>query len=269
LTRSLKLHISPCPNDTFIFDALINGRIDSGDLSFEVSFADIEQLNETAMSGGVHADICKVSYAVLPHLAGRWRVLDSGGALGYGNGPLLVAARDVNPQDGSLRVAVPGEHTTAHCLLKRLFPSLTRTEFCLFSEIAPRVAAGDFDAGVLIHEGRFTYKKYGLRLIADLGQAWEEAVGLPLPLGAIVVSAKLPEELQREINRLVRASVEYAFAHPAASAEFIHAHAQELDAAVASQHIQLFVNDYSLSLGSEGRRAVAELTGIGDPHVFI
>ena len=269
LSRNLKLHISPCPNDTFIFDALLNGRIDSGELSFEVSFADIEQLNETAISGSAHADICKVSYAMLPQLTGCWRVLDSGGALGYGNGPLLVAARDVNPQDGSLRVAVPGEHTTAHCLLKRLFPSLTRTEFCLFSEIAPRVAAGDFDVGVLIHEGRFTYEKYGLHLIADLGQAWEETVGLPLPLGAIMVSAKLPEALQREINRLVRASVEYAFAHPAASADFVRAHAQELDPVVAAQHIRLFVNDYSLSLGSEGRRAIAELTGISDPHIFV
>ena len=269
MTRTLKLHISPCPNDTFIFDALVNGRMDSGALSFEASFADIERLNEIAMTGDAQADVCKVSYAVLPHLREHWRVLDSGGALGYGNGPLLVAAREVSPRDGSLRVALPGEHTTAHRLLKRLFPPLTRMEFCLFSEIAPRVAAGDFDVGVLIHEGRFTYQQYGLHLIADLGRVWEETIGLPLPLGAIVVSTKLPEAVQREINRLVRASVEYAFAHPDVSADFVHAHARELDSAVTAQHIKLFVNDYSLSLGSEGRRAVAELTGIDDPHLFV
>ena len=255
----LQLHISPCPNDTFIFDALVNGRIDTGGLSFKVSFADIERLNEIARGGEADVDICKVSYALLPHLAGRWRLLDSGGALGHGNGPLLVAAREVDRTDKSLRVAIPGEHTTAYLLLSKFFPHLTCTESCLFSEIAPQVAAGHFDAGVLIHEGRFTYEKYGLRLMADLGRMWEEATGLPLPLGAIVVSCKLPEALQREIERLIRASVEYALAHPEASADFVRAHARELDPAVTAQHIRLFVNEYSLSMGEKGRRAVGEL----------
>jgi 1,4-dihydroxy-6-naphthoate synthase len=256
----LKLAISPCPNDTFMFDALVNGRIDTCGLEFETRYADIEDLNRGVVGGG--ADISKISYAVLPEIADRYRVLDSGSALGRGNGPLLVAREDVDITQPGVRVAVPGFHTTANLLLRRLHPALADQESLLFSRIARSIAAGNFDAGVLIHEGRFTYQKYDLKLVADLGVEWESATGLPLPLGAIVVSREVPSEVQATFERLLRQSIQYGFDHPAASREYVKSHAQELADDVIDSHIRLFVNDYSLSLGIEGRRAVRELTGV-------
>ncbi len=263
----LKLNISPCPNDTFMFDAMINCRIDTGGLQFDTSFADIEELNALALRG--EADICKVSWTVVPAIAYRYRILTSGSALGRGNGPLLVARRDVDTADNSLRIAVPGEHTTANMLIHKLFPTLTNRTPILFSEIADRVAAGEFDAGVLIHEGRFTYANKGLQLIADLGEEWERATSLPLPLGAIVVSRRLPEKVQTAINQILCESVQYAFRHPEASTDFVREHAQEMDAQVIADHIALFVNDFSVDLGVDGRRAAAALTGIDDETIFV
>ncbi len=264
---TLTLKISPCPNDTFMFDALINGRIDTGGLHFAASFADIEELNALALSGG--ADVCKVSYAVVPQIIDRYRVLTSGSALGRGNGPLLVARRDMDTADSSLRIAVPGAHTTANMLIQRLFPALTDRTPILFSEIADRVAAGEFDAGVLIHEGRFTYADKGLQLVADLGEKWERTTALPLPLGAIAVSRRLPEKVQTTINQALRESVQYAFRHPEVSADFVREHAQEMDARVIADHIALFVNDFSVDLGVDGRHAAAMLTGIDDDTIFV
>jgi len=315
-TVRLTLSISPCPNDTFMFDALINGRIDTQGLEFDVAFADIEQLNAAVLSPSDNSPhISKISYAVLPAIADRYRLLDSGSALGHGNGPLLVAREsfrlpplvgqtDSAPTDGvardglrlhppvgltegvpsgewtngplggltngqtepemrKMRVAIPGVHTTANMLLQRLFPQLTDRRPMLFSEIAPAVADGRFDAGVLIHEGRFTYRDHGLGLVADLGVEWGRATGgLPLPLGAIVASRALPAEVVRTVEELIRRSVEYAFAHPTTSREFVKAHAREMDDAVIDSHIALFVNRNSLSLDPAARRAVRELTGI-------
>ena len=255
---TLSLHISPCPNDTFMFDALVNGRIDCGDLRFEVEYHDIEALNRAAAEG--RADITKISYAVLPGIREQYALLDSGSALGRGNGPLLVGRAGASHPVGS--VAVPGLHTTAHALLRRLHPELHDLRPLLFSEIAGAVARGEVDAGVLIHEGRFVYRKLGLELVADLGELWESRTGLPLPLGAIVARRTLPEELRCEIERLLRTSIEYAFAHREESRTYIKEHARELDDRVIDAHIALFVNDYSLSLGADGRRAVEELTGI-------
>jgi len=282
-----------------MFDALVNGRIDTLGLEFDVAFADIEQLNAAVLSPSDNSPhISKISYAALPAIADRYRLLDSGSALGHGNGPLLVARPGfslpprVRPTDGTLleeglsgertnwssegcpsgrtnaetgdvRVAVPGEHTTANMLLKRLFPQLADRRPMLFSEIAPAVADGRFDAGVLIHEGRFTYRDHGLELVADLGVEWGRATGgLPLPLGAIVASRALPAEVVRTVEELIRRSVEYAFAHPAASREFVKSHAREMDDTVIDSHIALFVNRNSLSLDPAARRAVRELTGI-------
>ena len=254
----LRLHISPCPNDTFMFDALLNGRIGTGGLRFEVEYHDIEELNRGAEEG--YADISKISCAVLPAIADRYTLLDSGAALGRGNGPLLVRrAGDTRP---IRRIAVPGLHTTANSLVEKLFPEITEREPLLFSEIAAAVERGDFDAGVLIHEGRFVYRERNLELVADLGQLWERRTGLPLPLGGIAAKKELPEQVRREIAGLIRQSIEYAFVHPRASRTYIKAHAQELDDKVIDAHIALFVNDYSLSLGDEGRRAVGALTGI-------
>lgn len=264
----LTLSLSPCPNDTFMFDALLHGRIDTEGLCFEATFADIEQLNDAVTRS--QSDISKISYAVLPLIRNRYQVLDSGSALGRGNGPLLVGRHALRREDlQGLKIAVPGLHTTAHLLLKRLFPGIGSCSPHLFSDIAPIVARGDYKAGVLIHEGRFTYAKFGLQLIADLGLEWERVTALPLPLGAIVVSRNLEPELRKTVDRVLRRSIEYAFAHPEASAEFVRQHAQELDPEVTRQHIELFVNRYSLSLGDEGRRAVMTLLDIHDQEIFV
>ncbi len=255
----LSLNISPCPNDTFMFDAIVNGRIDTAPFEIEVEYLDIEQLNARVIDDG--ADISKISYAVLPAIADRYTVLDSGSALGRGNGPLLVSSGDVDITNPNLRVAVPGLHTTANALMSRLFPHITHKEPMLFSTIADAVASGQVDAGVLIHEGRFTYAERGLHLVADLGVEWERATELPLPLGAIVASRRLSPEMVARFEELLRQSVAYAFAHPAVSRAYIKEHAQEMADDVIDSHIALFVNEFSLSLGYEGRRAVETLCG--------
>lgn len=269
----LTLNISPCPNDTFMFEALLNHRIDTEGLEFELNFDDIEQLNERVI--GNQTDISKISYAILPQIVGRYKVLDSGSALGRGNGPLLVS-RNANVlcehssenNLRSLRIAVPGEHTTANLLMSNIFPSITEKHFMLFSDIADAVATGRYDAGVLIHEGRFTYADKGLQLVADLGHEWERTSGLPLPLGAIVVSSDLPTEVTQRFDRVLRRSVEYAISNPSISRTFVKAHAQELEDKVVDNHIAMFVNQYSISLSSEGRAAVVELTGVTDQSIF-
>ena len=252
------LNISPCPNDTFMFDAMVNGRIDCGGLQFTTEYYDIEELNARAVQGVAH--VSKISAAVLPQVADRYRVLDCGAALGRGNGPLLVRRRgDRSPM---CRVAVPGMHTTAAMLMRRLMPEVTEMTPVLFSEIAEAVERGDYDAGVLIHEGRFVYGRRNLELAADLGQLWEQRTGLPLPLGLIAVRRDLPEGVQALIESTLRRSIEYAFANPQASRGYVKEHARELEDEVIDKHIAMFVNDFSLSLGDEGRRAVEMLTGM-------
>ena len=187
-------------------------------------------------------------------------MLDSGSALGRGNGPLLVRRKgDTGPLH---HVAVPGLHTTANMLLMRLFPDIDKRTPMLFSDIAGAVERGDFDAGVLIHEGRFVYHKRNLELVADLGVEWERRLSLPLPLGSILASRNLQEEEIEALDALLLRSIEYAFQNPEASRAFIKEHAQEMDDDVIERHIALFVNSFSLSLGSEGRRAVEALCGI-------
>lgn len=253
--RTLRLAISPCPNDTFMFDAIVNKRIDLEGYTFDVEYHDIEQLNERVLSG--EAVVSKCSTALLRAVGERYRLLDSGSALGRGNGPLLVRRKgDTTP---IRRVAVPGLYTTANALVGRLFPEIKERVPMLFSEIAKAVEAAEFDAGVLIHEGRFVYERRNLELVADLGLEWERRVGLPLPLGSIIITRSLGEVVARDVERLIRRSIEYAFTHPELSREFIKSHAQELEDDVIDKHISLFVNDFSLTLGDEGRRAVEEL----------
>ena len=254
--RALRLAISPCPNDTFMFDAIINKRIDLEGYTFDVEYHDIEQLNEHVLS--CEAQLSKCSTALLRAVGDSYCLLDSGSALGRGNGPLLVRRKgDTSP---IRRIAVPGLYTTANALIGRLFPDIEERVPMLFSEIAASVEKGEFDAGVLIHEGRFVYERRNLELVADLGLEWEQRVGLPLPLGSIIIDRSLGEEVARDVERLVRRSIEYAFANPALSRNFIKSHAQELEDDVIDKHIALFVNDFSLTLGEEGRRAVEELT---------
>lgn len=254
---SIKLSISPCPNDTFMFDAIINRRIDLMGLDIEVEYHDIEVLNSHAMER--RADITKCSTALLPAIEDSYRLLDSGAALGRGNGPLLVRRKgDTTPIE---HIAVPGEHTTANALIKRLFPEIKRRTPMLFSEIAKAVERGEFDAGVLIHEGRFVYERENLELIADLGLEWERREGLPLPLGSIVAARDLEEGVAERFETLLRESIAYAFAHPEVSRDFIKSHAQEMEDSVIDRHIALFVNEFSLTLGDEGREAVRRLIG--------
>ena len=254
----LSLNISPCPNDTFMFDAMVNDRIDCEGLSFDVQFLDIEQLNSAAMRD--EAAVSKISCALLPAITEHYALLDAGAALGRGNGPLLVRRR--GEQTPIRHIAVPGMHTTANALVERLFPEIESRTPLLFSEIAAAVERGEYDAGVLIHEGRFVYERRNLALVADLGLEWEARTSLPLPLGGIVIRRDVPQQVRERVERVLRRSIEYAFQNPLASRKWVKAHAQEMEDDVIDKHIALFVNDFSLSLGEEGRSAVKHLTAL-------
>lgn len=263
----LRLNISPCPNDTFMFEAMLSHRINTEGLEFDVCFADIEQLNSMAKDSV--ADVSKISCATLPQIYKHYAVLDSGSALGRGNGPLLVSRAEISVDNPELRIAVPGMNTTANMLMDKLFGQLKNRQPVLFSQIAEVVSRGEFDAGVLIHEGRFTYAAHGLKLVADLGERWESVSGLPLALGSIVVSRSLETDVQKRVERVLRRSVEYALEHPDDSLEFVRSHAQEMSVDVMRSHIALFVNEFSVALGIDGRRALTELTGLSDQKLFI
>lgn len=254
----LTLGISPCPNDTFIFDALVNGLVDAGDLSFEVFHEDVQTLNEWALEGRL--DVSKVSYGVLPRLADRYALLESGGALGQGVGPLLVARPGTTAFDpATMRVAIPGRDTTAHLLFSLAFPAAAHKRFQVFSGIEDAVLAGEVEAGVIIHESRFTYAQRGLVRLLDLGEHWERRTGAPIPLGGIVARRALEPAVRRRVDALVRRSLEHAEARRPALSDYVRRHAQELDEAVMRQHVDLYVNGYSHALGEPGRRAVATL----------
>jgi 1,4-dihydroxy-6-naphthoate synthase len=252
----LTLGFSPCPNDCFIFDALVHERIDLEGLEFDVRLADVEALNRSAFAGD--ADITKLSFAAYAHCVDRYVLLNGGSALGRGCGPLLISKRPLTAEDVTrgVRIAIPGRFTTANFLLGLAFPSATDRTELLFSDIEGAVLDGRFDAGLIIHENRFTYAAKGLRKIIDLGEYWERETGAPIPLGGIVIRRSLPLDVQRAVDRVLRRSVEYAFAHPDASRPYVRAHAQEMSEEVMYQHIALYVNDFSRELGEEGRRAI-------------
>ena len=253
----LSLGFSPCPNDCFMFDAIVNRRIDLQGLEFAVHLADVEALNDAALAG--RAQITKLSYHAYAHCAARYELLDAGSALGRNCGPLLVSKRRISREEvaaGGLRIAIPGAYTTANFLLGLAFPKAQNKTELVFSEIEAAVLDERVDAGLIIHENRFTYEEKGLRKIIDLGEYWEGETGAPIPLGGIAVSRSLPDEVKRRVNDLVRRSVEYAFAHRDASLPFVRRHAQEMSEAVMYKHIDLYVNEYSVDLGAEGRRAV-------------
>lgn len=254
----LTIGFSPCPNDTFIFDALVHGKIDTKGLEFEVVMADVEELNRQAFMGGL--DVTKLSYHAYAHLIDQYVLLDAGSALGKNCGPLLIAKAPMSDEAiASAKIAIPGKYTTANFLLSLAFPNATDKRPMLFSQIENAVLAGEVDAGLIIHENRFTYEAKGLKKLIDLGEYWEESTGLPIPLGGIVASRKLPLQVQRTVNQLVRQSVEHAFAHPDSPAEFIKQHAQEMDEQVMREHIRLYVNDFTVALGGEGRTAIWKL----------
>jgi 1,4-dihydroxy-6-naphthoate synthase len=257
---TLSLGFSPCPNDCFMFDAMVHGRIDCEGLEFSVRLADIEALNASAFA--CEADITKLSFHAYAYCADDYVLLDAGSALGRNCGPLLISRRECSAAEvasGGLRIAIPGKYTTANFLLSLAFPAATNTVECLFSEIEDGVLDGTFDAGLIIHENRFTYADKGLKKIIDLGEFWESETGAAIPLGGIVISRRLPPETRARVNRVLRRSVEYAFANRTASLPFVRAHAQAMSDEVMYKHIDLYVNDYSVDLGAEGRRAVAVL----------
>jgi len=254
---TLTLGFSPCPNDCFMFDAIVNRRIDLEGLDFSIQMEDVEALNRAAFAGEV--DVTKLSYHAYACCVDRYVLLDAGSALGRGCGPLLISRRAIPPSEvaaGGLRIAIPGRYTTANFLLSLAFPAARDRTPLVFSEIEAALLDGRFDAGVIIHENRFTYEAKGLRKIVDLGELWEAETGAPIPLGGIVVRRSMPLDLQQRINRIVRRSVEYAFANRTASLPFVRAHAQEMSEDVMYRHIDLYVNEYSIDLGAEGRRAV-------------
>jgi 5,8-dihydroxy-2-naphthoate synthase len=256
----LSLGFSPCPNDCFIFDAIVNRRIDLEGLEFAVHLADVEELNAAALAG--QAQITKLSYHAYAFCADRYVLLDAGSALGRNCGPLLISRRAISKDEvaaGGLRIAIPGRYTTANFLLGLAFPRAQDKTELLFSAIEGALLNGDFDAGLIIHENRFTYEAKGLEKIVDLGEFWESETGAPIPLGGIVASRALPDEVNRAVNRVVRRSVQYAFAHRDASLPFVRRHAQEMSEEVMYRHIDLYVNEFSVDLGVEGRRAVALL----------
>jgi 1,4-dihydroxy-6-naphthoate synthase len=254
---TLSLGFSPCPNDCFMFDAIVHRRIDTEGLEFSVRLADVEALNKAAFAG--EADVTKLSYHAFAHCASDYALLDAGSALGRNCGPLLVSKRAISSGEvaaGTLKIAIPGKYTTANLLLGLAFPDARDTTELVFSAIEPALLNDEYDAGLIIHENRFTYEAKGLKKIVDLGEFWERETGAPIPLGGIVVNRSLPDDVKQRVNRVLRRSVEYAFAHPDASLPFVREHAQELSEEVMYRHIDLYVNEYSIDLGPEGRRAV-------------
>ncbi len=269
---TLSLGFSPCPNDCFMFDAIVNKRIDLEGLEFSERLADVEALNTSAFAG--EADVTKLSYHAYAYCIGDYVLLDAGSALGRNCGPLLISKRPIAKDEvagGSLRIAIPGTFTTANFLLGLAFPKAQDKTALVFSDIEGALLDGRFDAGLIIHENRFTYEARGLKKIIDLGEYWESETGAPIPLGGIVIKRSLPDEIQQRVNRVLRRSVEYAFAHRTASLDYVRAHAQEMSDEVMYKHIDLYVNEYSVNLGAEGRRAVellfekAAATGIIPP----
>ena len=263
------LGFSPCPNDTFIFDALLNSKIDRKGLDFEVRLEDVQTLNELAIQGKL--DISKISYASLPLLQEQYRLLTSGGALGKGVGPLLISKFPIpEPALRQCTVAIPGQNTTANLLFSLAYPEATNKVFLRFDEIEEFVlgSADDLESlqkvklGVIIHENRFTYASKGLVKLADLGELWETQTGLPIPLGGIVVKKNIEPAIAREIDQLIRQSIDYAFSNYPEIPEYVKEHSQEMSESVMRDHIQLYVNDFSRDLGEEGKKSVKKFLQI-------
>ena len=269
----LSLGFSPCPNDTFIFDALVNKKINTEDLEFDVQLQDVQTLNEWALEGRL--DISKISYGVLPLVLDTYRLLNSGGALGMGVGPLLISNKKLNIPEGELgrsvventMIAIPGENTTAHFLFSLAYPAASHKVFMRFDEIEnfvlnPPAAFAESSTdilGVIIHENRFTYRDKGLHKIVDLGDYWEQTTGNPIPLGGIVIKQSAGYDIQQKVDGLIRQSVEYAFKHYPEITSYVKQHSQEMSEAVMRQHIDLYVNDFSIDLGNKGKAAVIKL----------
>lgn len=255
------LGFSPCPNDTFIFDALVNKKIDTQGIDFEIELDDVQTLNNWAKEGKL--DFSKISYGALPQLLSQYAVLESGGALGVGVGPLLLAKApmDLAEVNNSI-IAIPGKDTTAHMLFSLAYPEAKNKEFVVFNEVEDFVLDGK-GLGVIIHENRFTYQKRGLHKLIDLGDYWEKTTGAPIPLGGIIAKRTLPKDVILQVDKLIHKSIAYAYEHHNEHlAEFVKIHAQEMEESVMRQHIELYVNEFSLGLGEKGKKAIDQVLDV-------
>lgn len=256
----LTLGFSPCPNDTFIFDALVSGKIPTGNYSFDVVLEDVQTLNEWALAGKL--DMTKLSFPALFRSSATYQLLNAGAALGRGVGPLLVSAKPLSESAeniNSLSVALPGKNTTAHLLFNFAYPAAKNKSHLLFSGIEHAVLSGKYDLGVLIHENRFTYAERGLHLVADLGTVWEQRMHVPIPLGAIAIQKRFGEDVAKDIDRLIQESLSYAWENYPQLSPFVTDHAQEMSEDVMRKHINLYVNEFTADLGSEGLFAIKTL----------
>ena len=259
----LSLGFSPCPNDTFIFDALVNKKIDTGGLDFDVKLEDVETLNQWALEGRL--DITKLSFPAFFQSLEHYLLLDSGSALGKGVGPLLVthdpslADRSPDQLTNEQSYILPGMHTTANLLFSFACPQIERKEFRIFSEIEDAVASKEFDFGVIIHENRFTYQDKGLIQVLDLGAYWEEKMNSPIPLGGIAIKQDIKRSTAIHVNKLIRESLEYAYSKYPDISDYVKSHSQTMNEDVMRKHIDLYVNNYSLDLGTEGKKAIGTL----------
>lgn len=257
----LTIGFSPCPNDTFIFDALVNGKLDTEGLQFEPHLEDIQTLNSWAAEGRL--DITKLSFPALFPQADQYSILNSGAALGKGVGPLLVAKKMVDEQDfAHVKIAIPGEATTANFLLSYAFPFADNKVPMLFSSIEDAVCNGEVDMGVIIHENRFTYQQKGLHKICDLGEIWESREGVPIPLACIAIKKSLPNDIKHQVDSLIQKSVQYNFEQYPQLSSYITQHAQAMEEEVMRKHIGLYVNDYSIALGAEGKAAIQKFYSV-------
>jgi 1,4-dihydroxy-6-naphthoate synthase len=254
------LAFSPCPNDTFIFDALVNKKIDTEGLDFEVLLEDVQTLNQWALEGKI--DFTKISYGVLPLILKNYQVLESGGALGKGVGPLLISNSDIQHSTFNIQhyqIAIPGENTTAHLLFSLAYANATNKKFMIFNEIENYVLQNKNTLGVIIHENRFTYQQKGLHKVIDLGNYWEQETNSPIPLGGIVAHRRIDKSLSKKVDRLIKKSLQYAFDNYPIITEYVKQHSQEMETVVMQQHIDLYVNNFSLGLDSDGQKAVIKL----------
>lgn len=251
--QRIPIGFSPCPNDTFIFEAMVEGKIDTGNLQFEAVMEDVQTLNEWALHQTL--PVTKLSYGVLPYVSDRYDLLSSGSALGRGAGPLLIAKGVFNGTIENTVIAIPGEHTTAHFLFSSAFPEATHKVFMRYDEIEDFVLSGK-GLGVIIHENRFTYQQKGLHLLQDLGIIWEKATGLPIPLGGIVINKTMPIEIKHAVNDCIRRSLAYAWAQMPQVSQMVIENAREMEEEVMRAHIHLYVNSFTEQLGEQGIQAV-------------
>ncbi|MGE0560830.1 MAG: menaquinone biosynthesis family protein [Flavobacteriales bacterium] len=268
MSHKLTIGFSPCPNDTFIFDALVHHKIDTEGLDFDVYLGDVEELNQKAFNNEL--DITKLSYHAYGYLTENYILLDSGSALGKGCGPLLVTKPNTQVSNlNALKIAIPGKYTTANFLLSIAHPEANNKIEMIFSDIENAVLKGDVDAGLIIHENRFTYQEKGLKKIIDLGEYWENTTGNLIPLGGIVIKRNLPVETIKKVNKLLRKSIEHAFENPDSALVYMKNHAQEMDKKVMMQHVDLYVNKYSIDLGDEGKLSITKMFNLAQEKGII